>query len=840
MPRCVVSGQDGRVARSAESLHLQAVDQTNRGRLAEAQRLLVRAAERTDEPDLEARIAGTRALILARVGKTDLADQMCAEAYGRSDISAQTRAVLAGQIGVIAEISGRLARADQWLTRAIDRLEDPGARANLLLNRGMLHMQRRRFDDAARDTQSAAETYALQRRLIDEAEARHNLGYIEFLRGDLVRAMQEMAQARPALQGISAVTEAVITVDRAVVLRDAGLTREAEESMAAAAATYGAHRMAKDRADTELDLARSQLTHDPLAAGRTAAAAERRFGAVGDDTGASRAAALRVRANLSSGTLIRGGESIPEPRRQPDLVEPQRIAVALESNGFHSEAAALRLTENLYRSRRGLPSSVRGMRAPANASMDVRLLAYEARAARATARGRHAEARRHAAAGIDALTDGQHSFGSLELQASLPMHAQGLMIAGLTSAVHSRRPDVVFEWSERARHLQQRVVPLRPSPDPELAADLAELRMMRADDPAWLSDPRAAALRERARERQWTATRAAAIQHHATLDELRAGLDPQTAYVTFVVSAEALSVLVVTQDVDALFPIPQWRALRDALPALRADLTVCASLSRGPMSAVVRRALDDRLAGLSAGLLGRASAVIGDRRVVLTAPGLLAGIPWTMLPALADRPVTLAVSATRWLSFRETATAPLGTAGFVAGPRVPRAAEEVAVAARAWTASELKTEILGREDATVAAVTRLASDVDVLHIAAHGRHAAENPLFSGLELHDGPLFGYDLDQMTTVPRVVILSACEVGRSSVLWGEESLGMTRAWLHAGAQCVVAAPVVVADDAACELLADLHAGLTEGRTPAEALAEASARTAISAPFQTHGAGF
>ena len=136
--------------------------------------------------------------------------------------------------------------------------------------------------------------------------------------------------------------------------------------------------------------------------------------------------------------------------------------------------------------------------------------------------------------------------------------------------------------------------------------------------------------------------------------------------------------------------------------------------------------------------------------------------------------------------------------------------------------------------------TGLASRVDVLHIAAHGRHAADNPLFSGLELADGALFGYDIDLIPRPPGTVVLSACEVGRSAVRWGEEAIGMTRIWLHAGTRCVVASPVVVADDDACELLGAMHEGLAAGRSPSEALAAASERTGIVAPFQAHGAGF
>ena len=54
------------------------------------------------------------------------------------------------------------------------------------------------------------------------------------------------------------------------------------------------------------------------------------------------------------------------------------------------------------------------------------------------------------------------------------------------------------------------------------------------------------------------------------------------------------------------------------------------------------------------------------------------------------------------------------------------------------------------------------------------------------------------------------------------------------------MVAAPVVVADDVACELLAAMHDGLAAGEMPSEALAAAAEKTGIVAPFQAHGSGF
>ena len=149
--------------------------------------------------------------------------------------------------------------------------------------------------------------------------------------------------------------------------------------------------------------------------------------------------------------------------------------------------------------------------------------------------------------------------------------------------------------------------------------------------------------------------------------------------------------------------------------------------------------------------------------------------------------------------------------------------------------------MLTGDDARADAVSALAERVDVLHVAAHGRHSADNPLFSGLELADGPWFGYDIDQLTSIPSTVILSACELGRSSVRWGLETIGMTVAWQHAGTRCVIAAPASVADDVACEVLAATHEGLAAGAPPAEALLDAVRQRGTNlSSFLCYGAGW
>ncbi|WP_019179767.1 CHAT domain-containing protein [Microbacterium yannicii] len=819
---------------TAQSLHRDAIEETNRGELIAAQRMLRRAGSLAADDDLKARITGTMAVVQARMGSVGPAESLCAEALRTPGLTPETVAVLEGQMGVIAGIAGRLDDSDHWLSRAIARISAPEAKANLLMNRSVLGMERRDLDRSAADAALAADIYLASGRRVDAAEARHNLGYVDLLRGDLVGALSRMTSARATLAEASRASAAVADADRAEVLREAGLIREAEGLLTEAAGIFGSVRMKLERGQSEFALARSLLSHDPPRAAAIAATAARRFRALDNTSWALRADAVNLRARSASGPVSRQGRvsNLPRP---PRAAEVEATVAALEARGLRDDASALRLSYEIWLARHGhAPARSAAVRVTAAASLDVRLLAHEVRAIRAQSRDRHSEARRHARAGLDELFEWQRQFGSLDLQTSVVWHGNGLIGAGIRSAVRSGRPEVVFEWSERARHLNLQVVPLRPPPDAGLAADLSELRLLRAEDGAGGSDPRAVEVQNRVRQRQWSGTPSAAIRPRVTLSEAQGALDDATAILAYVYTGRTVELLGITSAAARRIELGAFSRMQDHLRGLRADLDMAAAMQHGPLASTVRRSLAQRLGALSEALLAPALELVGDRRLVLTAPGVLNGIPWAMLPALRGRVITLAASVSHWVHSRPRAGFVPRAPAFAVGPRVPRASEEVRTAAAAWR------EPIVIDPASIADVAHAAAGADVLHVAAHGRHSAENPMFSGLELADGTLFGYDIDLIEKVPDTVVLSACEVGRSSVRWGEEAVGMTRVWLHAGTRSVVAAPVVVADDDACELLGAMHEGLAAGVSPSEALAAASERTGIVAPFQVHGAGF
>ena len=118
------------------------------------------------------------------------------------------------------------------------------------------------------------------------------------------------------------------------------------------------------------------------------------------------------------------------------------------------------------------------IRVPARAPLGVRLRERDVRAALAERAGRRADALRHLRQGLAELHEWQSSFGSLDLQTMVTGHGRRLAVRGIRVAVASGSPEVLFEWSERARMLASRVQPVRVPRRRGALADLQELRSL--------------------------------------------------------------------------------------------------------------------------------------------------------------------------------------------------------------------------------------------------------------------------------------------------------------------------------------------------------------------------
>ena len=111
------------------------------------------------------------------------------------------------------------------------------------------------------------------------------------------------------------------------------------------------------------------------------------------------------------------------------------------------------------------------------------------------------------------------------------------------------------------------------------------------------------------------------------------------------------------------------------------------------------------------------------------------------------------------------------------------------------------------------------------HIAAHGTFRADNPLFSSLQLDDGPLTVHDFERLGRAPHRLLLSSCDSAIAAAVGADELLGLVSSLIPLGAARIVASIVPVNDLAAVPLMLALHAALQRGATLPEALLSARA---------------
>jgi CHAT domain-containing protein len=125
--------------------------------------------------------------------------------------------------------------------------------------------------------------------------------------------------------------------------------------------------------------------------------------------------------------------------------------------------------------------------------------------------------------------------------------------------------------------------------------------------------------------------------------------------------------------------------------------------------------------------------------------------------------------------------------------------------------------------ATRALLAREGRTAGLIHIAAHGTFRPDAPLFSAVELGDGPLTTADVFNLDLRGALVTLSACETGRSIAGGGDELAGLARAFLYAGSAGLVVSQWRVEDSSTARLMTTFYELLTSGVGPAAALQSA-----------------
>jgi CHAT domain-containing protein len=174
--------------------------------------------------------------------------------------------------------------------------------------------------------------------------------------------------------------------------------------------------------------------------------------------------------------------------------------------------------------------------------------------------------------------------------------------------------------------------------------------------------------------------------------------------------------------------------------------------------------------------------------------------------------------------------------------RLPASRREIAMLARVGGGD---VRVLTGAAATEAAFGREAPGRRLIHFATYGVLNKQNPLFSFIDLApdgqaDGRLEVHEVFGHALVADLVVLAACQTGLASgalsdVPPGDDWVGLSRAFLSAGAKNVMASLWAVQDRATATLMQRFYERYGDGADPARTLAAAQ-RAMLELPATAH----
>lgn len=854
---------------TAQRLHAQALDALEHYQPDSAGALLDSAADILDTQPLplgDPRVQEVRVrVILAQAwvaferNGIDAAQPSLNEAFtlsralDRRDL--QSRCYL--QSATMQARSGDLRTAHSLMREAAIGLADlpPTDQARVYANRGVLASQLMVLDEASGDLAIAAELAERAGAHAVAFMARHNAGYVDFLRGDLPAALASM---RAADAMAVEVNRSVSHLDRARVLLEAGLLDDAAEALRTAHDLASADGIGQDLAEIELDQARTALLlGDPLAAATHASAARLRFRARNAAPWSRRAELVALEA--STYAVQPPPQTVPRALRLAELAASHGEAhIAQRANLVAADALA-HLARPTRRERELAHTAYLQARPLARSpSLATRLHVRYVGALLARS-DQPERTRRHLAAAASDLAGVAQRTSSLDLRTALAVHSVRLSTLDVAIGMGTSRASAAFTRTERWRGVSERVPVVRPPHNRDAADLLTQLRRVHEDLRGAVGTThgsltlRAADLERQVRALDWgvvspgrdSPARATPLLPVAYSEALRVCRDTDTTLVSYFVHDDRLHAVVLRPEgrpqgmVVALAPRDQ---VRDALQRARADVDAAALPTLGPIRNVIEGSLRDSLIRLDAlvggpaiaaaereagRMAGRGATHLMRERVVFVPNRLLSGLPWGMLPSRRGLPTTVARSATAWVAAqRYAAPVPSPVVRALAGPDLAHADAEAHKVGELWGG-----DATGALESNRAALAAALTEADIVHVAAHGSHHHQSPLFSTLQLGDGAVFAHELPTQDLRTSHVVLSACDVGRATIRPGDESLGLAAVLLSLGVRCVVASANRIPDEVAMVGMTAYHSLLSQGLDSATALAMATADLPLSA---------
>ena len=788
----------------------------------------MRLARASGRPGREADVQATLGVALAWRGRSQqgLALLDRAVAVSRGSMAGRVlmrRAHVLMHLGRFQDAHEDLCRALPYFRRAGDTVWEARSltwRAQVFLGLGLPGR-------AASDFARAEELFAANGQEFEYAMARHNHGLAALSRGDLPEALAYFDEAGNRYDALGA-TNADLAIDRCWALLAAGLTGEAAlETDAALGRIPPRGGIAYKRTELLFAAATAALAAgNPAVARERARQARRLFRTQERAVWEARADLLIAQARYAAGersaSLFRYAGQVAarlEASRADEAMQAHLLAGRLAlSRGRMTEAD--KHLERAARSRRRRPPLTRSV-------------AWLARALQAEARGNARATLAACARGLDALDEHQMTLGATELRAYGTAHGAELAMIAQRDALSRGDVHRLLFWSERWRGtaLAARSTPLRH--DRQLVAELSALRsVIRLLGTNEMPASRRTAL-ERERRRLEAAVQARTRRSPGGRVQEAEEFDLDMLFGEL--GGSSLIELVEVDGVLHVITVADRRVRLHTVGSvpedeIRMNRFLLRRLARSPPRSGDEQSLIYRGSHLESSLLGSAAAELGDGPVIVIPPGRLQAVPWTLMPSLHDRAVTVAPSALTWVRARHKRPPAHRRVALVVGPGLVTGGAEVAQMRSGYPESVM----LGNGSATAENVLGALDGAWLAHIAAHGTFRADNPMFSSLRLDDGPLTVHDFERLARAPYRLVLSSCDSGVAAPVGADELLGLVSSLVPLGAAGIVASVVPVNDEAAVPVMLALHDAVQGGATLAEALL--AARKAVSSDPLAH----
>jgi len=851
----LVEANPGKSAVLARAIADQARQKRDLAPLSIAERALGLAALQLEDPD--AALRHLRAAI--RLGRHAGAAELVAEAQlslafalnmrGRVrqalreierallGLGGVARARAQAQRGAILLLLGRLDEALPDYQAALPVLRgaaDHGWVYKVLCNRAVLYGYRQEFAAAEADLREAEQLCTKLELDLSLGFVYQNLGWISALRGDVPIALHYLDLAEQRLRAHGAPVGELL-VDRCQLLLSVLLLSEALQAAEEAVLEFEQQRRKIGLPEARLLLAQAAILDGQASRGlQEARTAVREFAYQRRPRWATLARFTVLRARLAVGHEPGAGSGV-------SVKQLEHVADDLASAGWTGSALEARLLAGGLAIQRGWTSKACAQlqqaalprrRGPAL----QRAQAWHAEALRQWASGNHRGAAAAARMALRVMDEHRAGLGATDLRAHASGHRVQVAEFGLRMAFDSGRPARVLEWAEQGRASHLLLRPVRPPSDPDLAAALSELRGIVSE----IFRLRGAGGNTASLERRQVALERQIRDHDRRLPTEQTSRPPRplpartlsgslgdAALLEFVRLDDTLHAVTVAGGRIRLCQLGPAAQAYELIDRVRFALhRLARNRATDASNAAASALLADAAERLDTLLLRPVTGEIADRPLVVVPTGALQSLPWSILPSCVGRPVTVTPSAALWQAGLRGGRQS-GHILVAAGPGLPGADTEAATIAALY-----QVTALAGAAATVEAVTAGLDGARLAHLAAHGRIHPDNPLFTSLTFANGPLTVYDLQQLRQAPQLVVLAACDVGRSTVQAGDELLGLSATFLALGTRHVIASVVPVPDAETAPLMIAFHRLLANAEAATPALARAQTQLGDTNP--------